>query len=348
MKSSKHILLLTPGFPKDENDVSCIPPLQEFLNSFKARFPDSRFSVISLHYPYRNKDYYWNGIRIIPINGKNSRIKKPFLWFNTVKQAKNINKNNKIDTIHSLWLGECAMLGNILADKFDCEHICSLMGQDVNSTNRYLKRLINKEIKIVAISENQANLFRDLTKRQVDEIINWGIDDRPINNFERDIDLLGVGSLIPLKNYSLFIRLVEQISKKNPSINCKLVGAGPELSKLKAMVKERKVEKNIELIGLLSRTEIFELMQRSMILVHPSTFEGFGYVFAEALINGMNIVSFNVGCTQNHLKWFIAKDEQDFINIAQDLLKTTLDFVPVNLFPLDETVESYASIYGIK
>ncbi|MCW9097404.1 MAG: glycosyltransferase, partial [Ignavibacteriaceae bacterium] len=108
------------------------------------------------------------------------------------------------------------------------------------------------------------------------------------------------------------------------------------------------IEKNIELIGLLSRTEIFELMQRSMILVHPSTFEGFGYVFAEALINGMNIVSFNVGCTQNHLKWFIAKDEQDFINIAQDLLKTTLDFVPVNLFPLDETVESYASIYGIK
>jgi hypothetical protein len=54
-------------------------------------------------------------------------------------------------------------------------------------------------------------------------------------------------------------------------------------------------------------------MQRSKIFVHPSTFEGSGYVFAEALVNGMNIVSFNVGYAQQHPKWFIAEDEMDFI-----------------------------------
>ena len=133
-----------------------------------------------------------------------------------------------------------------------------------------------------------------------------------------------------------------------PRVQRQLVGFGPELSKLRAMVKEKEIEKNIEFTGLLSRPEIFELMKRSKILVHPSKFEGFGYVFAEALVNGMNIVSFNVGCTQKHLKWFIAKDEQDFINITQNLLTTKLNFTPVNLFPLDKTVENYASIYGIK
>ena len=348
MKLNKHILIITPGFPKDENDFNCIPPLQEFLFGFSKRFPDSNIIVISLHYPYQTKEYYWNGVRIIPLNGKNSRIKKSLLWLTAIKQAKKIIKENKIDIIHSLWLGECAMLGNYLSDKFNCTHICTLMGQDVNSSNRYLKRLINKKIKIIALSENQADQFLKLTNRNVDEIINWGIDDQLVNNSKRDIDLLGVGSLISLKNYSLFIKLVEQVAKKNQGIKCKLVGSGPELSKLRAMVKEKEIEKNIEFTGLLSRSEIFELMKRSKIFVHPSTFEGFGYVFAEALTNGMNIVSFNVGAAQEHPKWFIAKDEQDFINITQNLLTTKLNFTPVNLFPLDKTVENYASIYGIK
>ena len=348
MKSNKQILIITPGFPKDENDFSCIPPLQEFLTSFSKRFPDSKCTVISLHYPYRNNEYYWHGFRINPLNGKNNRIKKPLLWLNAIKRAKKIIKENKIDIIHSLWLGECALIGNHLSKKFNCTHICTLMGQDVNPSNRYSKKLIDKKIKIISLSENQSNQFSKLTNRKVDEIIPWGIDDQPVNNFERDIDFLGVGSLIPLKNYSLFIQLVEKVTKKNPGIKCKLVGAGPVLSKLKTMVKEKEIEKNIELTGLLSRTEIFELMKRSKILVHPSNFEGFGYVFAEAIVNGMNIVSFDVGCTQKHTKWFIAKDEQDFINIAQNLLTTNLDFTPVNLFPLNKTVENYASIYGIK
>ena len=113
------------------------------------------------------------------------------------------------------------------------------------------------------------------------------------------------------------------------------------------MANEKGVRKNIEFTGLLSRQEIFKLMQRSKILIHPSSFEGSGFVFAEALVNGMNIVSFNVGYAQNHPKWFITKDELEFIQLTKNLLNKSLDYNPVNLFPLKETVERYASIYGI-
>jgi hypothetical protein len=109
-----------------------------------------------------------------------------------------------------------------------------------------------------------------------------------------------------------------------------------------------RISGNIEFTGLLSRQEIFKLMQRSKIFVHPSTFEGSGFVFAEALVNGMNIVSFNVGYAQQHPKWFIAIDDQHFIKLTQDLLSTSLYYNPFNLFPLKETVERYVSIYGIK
>jgi glycosyltransferase involved in cell wall biosynthesis len=348
MNSAKHILFLVPGFPADEEDFNCIPPLQEFLLKFKSSYTSVRISVIAFQYPYNNKPYLWNNINIFPMAGKNNIFQKPFVWMRAIRTARNLNKDKPIDVIHSLWLGECAMIGNVLSKKFNCKQICTLMGQDVKSDNKYLRYSKNEGINFIALSKNQSDQFLRLTSRKVDEIIHWGIDDQKFENTEREIDLLAVGSLIPLKNYSLFIRLVTELKFTYPSLKCKLVGTGPELAALKNLANEKGVGENIEFTGLLSRQEIFKLMQKSKIFVHPSKFEGSGFVFAEALINGMNIVSFNVGYAQENPKWFVAKDEKDFISIAKMLLTASLDFTPVNLFPLVDTVERYAEIYGIK
>jgi len=342
----KHILILTPGFPKDEADDNCIPPLQEFLLKFKSTHPDSKISVIAFQYPYEHKSYEWNGIHLHSLAGKNSKIKKVYIWFRAVHLAKKIHRAKNIDVIHSLWLGECALVGNILSKQFNCKHICTLMGQDVKSSNRYLRLSKNKKIVIAALSKNQADEFYRITGRAADQMIHWGIDYQPVTNTERDIDLFAAGSLIPLKNYSLLIRTVEEIIKVKPNVKCILAGAGPEELKLKSLVREKGLEKNITLAGLINRKEVFKLMQRSKIFVHPSTFEGSGYVFAEALANGMNIVSFNVGYAHEHPKWFIAKDEQDFIRGCTDLLSADLDFTPDNIFPLQKTIKRYTSLYG--
>lgn len=347
MNSVKHILLLTPGFPKDENDFNCIPPLQEYLLKFKSSYPAVKVSVIAFQYPYRNTQYLWNSINIFQMAGKNKVYMKPLVWLRAIKTAKNLNKENQVDVIHSLWLGECAMIGNVLSKKFKCEHVCTLMGQDVKVSNRYLRLSKNEKIKIIALSQNQSDQFFQITNRKAHDIIHWGIDEQYFKNAERDIDLLAVGSLIPLKNYSLYLRLIAELKNTYPKLKCKLVGKGPELSTLKALAHQYDIFENIEFTGLLSRKEIFELMQRSKIFIHPSTFEGSGYAFAEALVNGMNIVSFNVGYAQNHPKWYIAKDEEEFNRITERLLTTKLDFSPVNIFPLNETDNKYASLYGI-
>ena len=272
MKSTKHIVIITPGFPADENDFLTIPPLQEFLKSFKSHFPLSKITVLAFQYPYQIKKYNWNGIKVISFAGKNKSVTKPMLWRRIIKEAKIINEEEPFTVIHSLWLGECAMIGNILAKKFNCKHVCTLMGQDVKSSNKYLGLLKNKNITIVALSKNQSDQFFKLTNRNADEIIHWGIDDVPVSNCERDVDLLAVGSLIPLKNYLLFIKLVGKITQKNPDIKCILAGTGPEELILKQLAKENGVEKNIKFTGILNRSEIFKLMRRSKIFIHPSKF----------------------------------------------------------------------------
>jgi glycosyltransferase involved in cell wall biosynthesis len=222
------------------------------------------------------------------------------------------------------------------------------MGQDVQSLNYYLKILNTERIKIISLSQNQSDEFYKITKRNVDDEIFWGIDNQEYDlDTTKDIDLLAVGSLIPLKNYALFIKTVAEIVKQIPKIVCKLVGNGPDFSKLKKMATQYGVDNNIEFTGLISRKEIFKLMKQSKILVHPSKFEGSGFVFAEALANGMNIVSFNVGYAKQSEKWLIANDDNEFISHTKKLLLSKLSFKPLNIFPISETVHKYHQLYNL-
>ena len=348
MKLGKNILVLIPGFPKDEDDFLCVPPVQDYLLKYLGSYPETRFFVLAFQYPYEKREYAWNGINVYAQGGNNSAVNKLFVWKNAIKIAKQIHNNFKIDSIHSFWFGECALVGNYLSKCFGCSHICTLMGQDVRSSNYYL-RFINKDkIRILSLSQNQSEAFYKVSKRKVDGEIFWGIENQDYNiDDKREVDLLAVGSLIQLKNYSLFIKVIAEIAKSFPGVVCKLVGDGPELPMLKDMSILYKINKNIEFTGLLSRKDIFILMQKSKIFVHPSGFEGSGFVFAEALANGMNIVSFNVGYAQKSEKWFIAKDDIEFISITQKLLSAKLNFEPLNIFPISETVNKYHQLYKL-
>ncbi len=348
MNLENHVLLLTPGFPKNENDFLCVPPIQDFLLKYKEIYPQIKFSVIAFQYPIEKRNYKWNGINVYALGGNNLAIRKLHIWKEAIKTSKHIHKEFSFSSIHSLWFGECALVGNHLSKSFGCNHICTLMGQDVRSSNYYLRFLDKDKLKIISLSQNQSKEFNRITNRKVDEEIFWGIDQQTFNSNDiRKIDLLAVGSLIQLKNYSLFIRVIAELVKSLPDVVCKLVGDGPELTMLKDMTAKYKINKNIEFTGLLSRRDIFKLMQQSKIFVHPSSFEGSGYVFAEALTNGMNIISFNVGYAQKSEKWFIAKDDNDFVSITLKLLSDKLNFDPLNLFPISETIQKYNYLYNL-
>jgi glycosyltransferase involved in cell wall biosynthesis len=348
MKLENHVLLLTPGFPKDENNFLCIPPIQDFLLKYKEIYPQTKFTVIAFQYPYEKRSYNWNGINVYALGGNNYAVRKLFIWKEAIKTAKLIHKEFPFRSIHSLWFGECALVGNHLSKSFRCNHICTLMGQDVRSSNYYLRLLNKNKLKIISLSQNQTNEFLRITNRKVYDEIFWGIDEQIFDSHKpREIDLLAVGSLISLKNYSLLIKVIAEVVKSFPDVLCKLVGDGPELTMLKEMSTKYKINKNIEFTGLLSRKDIFKLMQQSKIFVHPSTFEGSGYVFAEALVNGMNIISFNVGYAQKSDKWFIAKDDNDFVSITQKLLSGKLNYEPLNIFPISDTVKKYNQLYNL-
>ncbi len=125
-------------------------------------------------------------------------------------------------------------------------------------------------------------------------IIHNAIDPQlfPLAPAEKDIHILGVGSLMPLKRYGLLVEAVHTLKQSLPAINALHCGEGEDREKLQAMIAGYRLEDNLSLIGKKSHPDILRLMQRTKVLLHPSSYEGFSTVCLEALYAGAHVVSF--------------------------------------------------------
>ncbi len=347
MSSAKHIVLLTPGFAANEADDSCIPPMQVFLEACAARHPGLKFSVIAFHYPFTPEAYTWKGIPVYPCNGRNR--KWPARFFTLKKAAQifqAIHRERPVDLIHSFWLGECALAGEKLALRFHLAHICTLMGQDVLPSNRYLRKPVFERTPFIALCERHAAEFENNTGRKPAGIIPWGIEGDVVgeNPRPRSFDILAAGSLIPLKRYDMLVRVVAALRAGFPEMRVLIAGDGPEKENLQKLSRSLGVDANILFAGRLSREEVQLCMRDSKILLHPSEFESFGYVFAEALKNGMNIVSFPVGFAETSERWTVARTEAEMTEAVKRFLAVT-NVSGIILHPVAGTADRYAALY---
>src|SRR5918993_551845 len=67
----KLLIILTPGFPADENDTTCLPMQQELVLAVNRRFPDWTVKILTFQYPFKAVVYQWYGNEVISFGGKN-------------------------------------------------------------------------------------------------------------------------------------------------------------------------------------------------------------------------------------------------------------------------------------
>jgi glycosyltransferase involved in cell wall biosynthesis len=156
-------------------------------------------------------------------------------------------------------------------------------------------------------------------------IITPGIDVKEFsfNNDKKDIDIIAAGSLIPLKQYDIFVQVIGEIKKQFPLIKVVLIGDGPEKNKLQSLIKSSGLQSNITLIGELSHPDVLQWMQRTKIFLHPSSYEGFGIVCIEALYSGAEVISFVKPMHNKIENWHIVKDKEEMIQKAAEILSSS-------------------------
>ncbi|AXG69439.1 2-deoxystreptamine glucosyltransferase [Kordia sp. SMS9] len=345
-KTYEHIVFLTPGFAESEADSTTIPALQVFLKSMRKALPNARLTIITFQFPFSKKTYDWHGMKVIPLNGQNKRWRKLRTWRKATKTLKKLHKTQKIDTIHSFWIGECARIGQKFADRYKLNHIVTVMGQDAIIKNSHGVYLKNSDTKLVTLSENHQRALQ--SNYQLNStIIPWHLDVSEFPALQKNtIDILGVGSLNTIKNYEDFIDVISALANTQTNLNVVIIGDGDLRAALETKIQKLQLEKTITLLGQLPRTEVLSTMAQSNILLHTSSYESFGFVFLEALYSGMHIVSYNVGLAKASQNWHVCEDKIDLIDACSAIRsQEVLPKKRVLLSAETETINAYLSLY---
>jgi glycosyltransferase involved in cell wall biosynthesis len=349
-EANKTLVILTPGFPKDEADSTCLPFLQNFVLELNGQFPLLKLIILAFDYPFTTTSYQWNKNEVLPFNGWKKRdISKLFKWLYIWRAMKKARRSDEIIGILSLWCNECALLGNRFAKRNNLDHYCWIQGQDAKKENHYVKRINPTATELIAISDFIQNEFEKNHSIRPKHMIPIGIRTAEFStkNMERDIDILGVGSLIPLKQYELFIEVIHNIKKHFPGIKVVLCGKGPEETTLKALVEKYGLQKNITLAGELPHTEILMQMKRSKVFLHTSNYEGLGVVCIEALYAGCNVISFVKPIYSDIEQWHIVQTKEAMTEKAMAILNDpAVQPRSILTFTMEDTAKKIVQLYG--
>lgn len=185
---------------------------------------------------------------------------------------------------------------------------------------------------------------------------------KPVHNYHKNeiIQLISVGRLEKVKNYSLLLRAISILLKKKKysNFNLTIVGDGSQYNDLSSMINEYELHPWVTLLG--AKDNIAELLNLADVFVLPSFSEGLSCSILEAMSCGLPILASDVGGNReiivpNKTGWlFKSNDIADLVNKLDFLMrnKQILKYRGMtarkrveNHFSLNSMIEQYLTLY---
>lgn len=349
MKADKNtFIILSPGFAANEADTTCLPAQQLFVQHLHENFPSLNIIVLAFQYPFIKSEYKWKSVQVISFNGSNrGGLKRLHTWYMVRQKLASLHRTHSIVGLFSFWCTECALVGEKFARKHQLKHYTWILGQDARKSNKFVRIIKPASGSLVAMSDFLADEFERNHFIRPLHVIPNGIDPRMYSQSitPRSIDVLGAGSLIPLKQYDVFIDLIAQAKKKFPAIKSLVTGDGPERAKLQTKILSLQLKHEIELAGERPHPEVLRLMQQSKIFLHTSSYEGFSTVCLEALYAGAHVISFCNPVYEKIPHWYVVRNKDEMLRKLIELLSTHLNHEPIIPFSMSDTAKRVMSLF---
>jgi len=344
------LVILTPAFPKSESDSNWIPSHQLLVKALKSNFPHVHIVVLSLLYPEEASAYYWNGIEVVSFNGNRRRKwKRLLLWRDVWRELGRVRREHHMIGIFSFWCGEAALVGQYFGKRFSIPHRCWISGQDAQKGNKWVKFIRPRPEELVAMSTFLLNTFYKHYGVKPSYVIPNAIDTEAFPAempAERDIDVLAVGSLWPLKRYHLLIPVIASLRAEFPEVKARHFGDGAERERLQSLIRSSGLEAYLSLSGERPHREVLTIMQRSKILLHTSEYEGFSTVCLEALYAGAHVISFCDPIDKGSDRWHFVKSVEEMTAKAAELLRQPhAEYKPTLLYTMDDIAKSVMQLF---
>jgi glycosyltransferase involved in cell wall biosynthesis len=349
MTNRRRVALITPGFPCDENDTSCIPALQTALEKLTSAHSEIGVEVIALHYPPERRAYRWRGLDVESTGGDNRPLPLRVPAMASASAAiRRRHDRRPFDVVHALWLSDTTLLGWWVARRLGLPLVATVMGQDATPANRWLRVLPLETAHLTAVSERASQELERSLGRPADEVIPWGLDPpggEPPGWDRRPVDLLGVGSLTSNKDYAVLIETAVRLREAGRPCRVTLIGDGPRRAELEELASAHSLADSVRFAGHLTREEVLERMRTAKILVHPARYEAFGFVFSEALAAGMTVVSRPVGAARASRRWRLGESVEELTTACAEVFDRPPGTDALTVHAEAETADALARLY---
>lgn len=272
-----------------------------FYNSFKDLHPrfssweSERVKVLGTHFPNKVFNYILQKVFGRPF--LDEVLGGVDLFWSPHFNFSHFSKNTKnILTVHDL---SFLRAPEFFSWRKNCWH--RLLG---------IKNLINRSVKIIAISENTKLDLIDLFQvpNEKIQVIYSGFNSLKLSdgeNFNTDFAnkhqirtgfLLFVGNIEPRKNLDGLIKAYEILREQNLEISNQLVLAGApgwRNQHIYQAAKNSKFSQDIIFTGYIQEEEKVFLYRQASVFVFPSFYEGFGFPPLEAMSYGLPVIASN-------------------------------------------------------
>lgn len=175
-----------------------------------------------------------------------------------------------------------------------------------------IKKLVNKDVTTIPMGVEKRLCYMD-RKEDNDEI-----------------KILSLRTIIKNSNIDIIVKAFKMLMDEDKELNLKLViaNSGSELSNIKELIRDLKIEDKVQLIGMVSRKTILNLMQSSNINISIPKSDSTSVTLLEAMALGITNVVSNIPANRewiNEENGFILEkfDEKELCEILKKAISNS-------------------------
>ena len=245
-----------------------------------------------------------------------------FLAAGLLRSVRRMHRLRAFDLIHAHGALPCGHAASVIAGTLGIPFVISVHGLDVFATTqsgstagawfrRVSRRVYGSARAVICISEKvREQLGTEFSAKA--RVIYNGVDAemfRPGPESTSPLTVLSVGNLIPIKGHALLLRAFRRILDQVPECSLEIFGDGPEQENLLRLAQQLGISDRVHFQGRQSRKIVSEAMRRCAVFALPSTYEGLGCVYLEAMASAKPAV----GCRGQGIEEIIAHGKNGFL-----------------------------------
>lgn len=364
-KSRPSILVMTSTFPRWEGDSQ-----PRFVLDLCKEIKDHYdVTVVAPHCRGARKSELLEGVEVVRFQYAPSKIQNlayeggmltrlrecrwryfllPMFFLSMLSTTIRLLLQKKCALIHAHWIVPQAVVAVLVKKLFFFKHIKIILtshGGDLHTMNGpFLKVIKRSAVKnsdaITVVSNDMKDRMLTLTgKCDALYVAPMGTDlknkFRPEGSEQKQAGplLLFVGRLVEKKGVRYLIQAMSDVKKVFPDSRLRIVGDGPDRSKLRALSEQLTLTDSVEFTGAVEHSQLSRHYRSADIAVFPfieaqdGDQEGFGLVVVEAMGCGCPVVASNLGALKDTMFGDNAErlvPQRDTASLAKTIISTLL------------------------